>query len=110
MPESGQSHTHDEPGPTQVAQPTDAGAAVVDIIAPEYGAIYRPSEDRERTRSLLALGALSLLALTICLVAVPIVAGIRTWSELEGMCASLLPALLTVVGSALGFYFGTEKD
>lgn len=90
--------------------PIDAGSAMADISAPQFGAIYLPARDRERTRSALALGVLLLLFTTLGFVAVPIVAGWRRWSELEGMCSSLLPAVLTVVGTVLGFYFGSERQ
>jgi hypothetical protein len=41
---------------------------------------------------------------------VPVVAGIRTWTEMEGAASSILPAVLGVVGTVLAFYFATEQE
>jgi hypothetical protein len=41
-------------------------------------------------------------------IAVVVSAGWRTWNDIEGMTGTLLPAIVSVLGTTTGFYFGTK--
>lgn len=82
---------------------------VGEVAQPQAGDIYSPAKEREETRSLLAKRSIYILAITILVITVPVAIGVRTWDEMEGVAAAVLPAVLSAVGAVLGFYFGTEK-
>lgn len=91
------------------AAPRDLGPADADVAQPVPGEPYNPARDREKARSALAFGALVLLAGVLALIGVPVAIGKRDWAEVEGLAAALLPATLSIVGAAIGFYFGTGE-
>ena len=67
--------------------------------------LYNPDQAQDRTRENLAVGLVLLLALTV---------GGIIWyvgsGRLDGtsLVQSVFPSLVTLVGTALGFYFGTR--
>ena len=67
---------------------------------------YNPARQREATRALIAGGLITILALTIggifYLVAIDKL-------EATTLTQTVLPALVGLVGTALGFYFGGES-
>lgn len=89
--------------------PVDLGPAEHDFDVPTEGNVYNPDKDRERTRSVLALRVLWLLVAVVAALLGAVISGLREWNELEGLSASVLPGVLTVVGTVLGFYFGSTK-
>lgn len=96
--------------PNPPDQLEDLGAAeVAEFGLPREGGAYDPSRQREQIRSWLALGAGLLLVFTILLVTLPVVIGRRTWDDMEGLASTVLPAVLSVAGSIIGFYFGADK-
>lgn len=64
---------------------------------------------RERNRQFLSLASFLLLAAVVMTILVTVVIGQRTWDELSGVTAALLPAVSAVATAALTFYF-TKKD
>jgi hypothetical protein len=87
----------------------DAGPPLAEVPFPKGGAVYDPAKDRETTRSKLALRVVWLLVGVVALLMGSVISELNTWEEVEGMASSVLPAVLTVVGTVLGFYFGSEK-
>jgi hypothetical protein len=87
----------------------DAGPPLAEVPFPEKGAVYDPAKDRETTRSKLALRVVWLLMGVVALLMGSVISELNTWEQVEGMASSVLPAVLTVVGTVLGFYFGSEK-
>lgn len=101
MPETPRPQAAEQP------EPRDLGPADADVSTPVPGPFYNPARDRERARARLAHGSLLLLAGVLLLIGLPVALDIREWAEMEGLAAALLPATLSVVGAAVGFYFGT---
>jgi hypothetical protein len=92
---------------------TDLGApATFGVPAPRIVASFDPEPGREQTRGWLAVGSFLLLVATLGIVLGAVAGGLRTWQEMQGVAASVLPAVLGVVSSTLGFYFGarTRED
>lgn len=93
-----------------VPEPRDLGPPQVDLASPHPGATYDYTRDREAARARLATGSLVLLGLVLGLVGLPVAVGSREWADMEGVAAALLPATLSVVGAAVGFYFGSGSS
>lgn len=91
----------------EAAEPRELGLADAEVSRPVAGEVYNPARDRERARARLAQGSLLLLAGVLLLIGFPVANGTRQWEDMEGVAAALLPATLSVVGTAVGFYFGT---
>jgi hypothetical protein len=87
----------------------DLGPAVADIKPPGEGAKFDPGPSRELTRQILAIGVLVLVFACLATLAVPVVAGHRTWDEMEGLASTVLPSVFGIAGSVLAFYFATER-
>ena len=69
---------------------------------------YNPDKAREWVRGGLAVGAFGLFAIFALGLAAAVAFGATTWDEVEGMSGTLLPAIVSVVGTTTGFYFGTK--
>lgn len=70
---------------------------------------YNPHRARELVRGSLALGLLALLGLVLLLLLQSVLAGWRTWEEVQGLATAVLGPLIGLTGTMLGFYFG-QKD
>lgn len=99
-----------------MTEPSDPGDAIEELgplEVPEFGLPKRrpfdPAKTQEWVRSCLALGSGLLLILSFMVIAIPVVVGWRSWDEVEGLSTALLPAVLSVTGSVIGFYFGADK-
>ena len=88
--------------------PEVLGPAEADITRPIAGGKYNPEPRRENIRGVLALGAFILFTMVIGVILISVAFGHRTWSDMEGVTAAVLPAVTTVVGSTVGFYFGAR--
>jgi hypothetical protein len=98
-----------DPNFVELPQAEDLGApTVVDVPRPRTGSQYDPEPAREHTRGRLAVSSFVLLVVTIGVILVVVASGYRTWDQMQGVAASLLPAVLSVVSSTLGFYFGAR--
>jgi cytochrome c oxidase subunit IV len=70
---------------------------------------YDPTKDRERLRGYLAM------TVVICTLLFPLVSFIALllvikWETLKDFYATFWPALTTLAGTALAFYFTSKKD
>jgi hypothetical protein len=72
------------------------------------GRPFDPEPEREKRRGQLALGAFLFLVLTVLMLMVPVIAGWRTWDDLEGVSNTVLPVVVGLVGTVSGFYFGSS--
>lgn len=97
------------PEETGGAEAEELGPPEADISEPSAGDVYNPARDREKTRGALALRVFWLMAVVVTALMASVLSGFRTWDEIQGLAASVLPGVLSVVGTVLGFYFGSEK-
>lgn len=100
----------------QAAQPErppavgdDLGPAVDDTIYPTFKP-FDPTRSRELTRGWLAAWSFGLFTLVTLLLTAAVVCGWRTWDEVEGLATSVVPVVVSVVGTTTGFYFGGKGD
>ena len=97
--------------PPEVTPPLDlTDEAVAGGVAPPVTITYDERPEREQARGVLALGLLGLLILTVVGVLFFI-----AFDKLDGtaLTESVLPAVVALAGTALGFYFGqntTTRD
>jgi hypothetical protein len=101
-----------EPDDSQLVSPppTDLGPVVADSASrrPQTEP-FDPTEARERLRGRLAMLGVAIFAGTILLLVVPVIAGWRTWNEIQGLAAAVLPAVSTIVSSAMVFYYSATN-
>lgn len=71
---------------------------------------YNPEEQRDYVRMFVTVGLLALFAFIIVWVAVKSSGPHDTWKQTEDMLTIVLPALTGLIGSVLGFYFGSQKN
>lgn len=95
----------EDPGPAAV----ELGPPTASIATPRQGDIYNPEPGRENIRGAIALCSVALFAATIAVILLSVAFGGRTWEEMEGVTAAALPAVTTLMGSTVGFYFGTQE-
>lgn len=70
--------------------------------------IYDPRPRREGVRTSLAtIFSIHLVILTLGPL-VAIVAGFTTWAEIEGLMIMVYSSVVGVVGTVIGFYFGSQ--
>jgi hypothetical protein len=81
----------------------------VEVPSPRLGTPYDPAPKREKTRTVLAYGFAATLALLVLVPLAAIVFSDNSWSDFEQPMQTLLPAVLGITGTILGFYFGSEK-
>jgi hypothetical protein len=84
------------------------------VMEPDKGKGWRIIPEDADVRLLLAAGFSFLFAITIIVsIAIPFLPGRdpkATWEVLKEMLTVLLPAETSLVGSIVGFYFGSRKD
>lgn len=100
-----------ESAPDQtLVQPDDLGApGLQEVPTPVAKRKFDPRKNRERVRGGLAAAAFGLFALVVLALGYAVIIGHRKWDELEGMTTALLPAVVSVVSSITGFYFGAKS-
>ena len=98
----------DGSNPTSNAGPGEP-VEVLDVPSIEEGRPREGSFSKERNvRAILALGFAGIFAITVLLTFISILMG-ADWTTLKGLLDVLLPAETALLGSAIGFYFGSEK-
>ena len=70
---------------------------------------YNPDKDRERIRGAVALSAMLVFVLLMVFYFYEAThANPATWSQVEESLKVMLPAVTSVMGTVLGFYFGSK--
>ena len=86
--------------------PPEAGKR---ILEPTEGRKrFAPTRSLERTCDALAVWAMALFSVMVIALTMPVIAGWRKWGELQGLAASVLPVLVSLLGTIVGFYFGIK--
>ena len=72
---------------------------------------YDPERDREWIRGAMTVVAMVIFAAVVAayLYAALAISGGERWNQFKEAIAVVLPAVTSVLGSALGFYFGSQK-
>jgi hypothetical protein len=74
------------------------------------GGTYDPAPLREKTRRQLAIGLAGLLFLVSVLLILLLGFNFLSDSETKDLAAAVLSPIVAVTGTALGFYFGGQRD
>jgi|SRR5919197_1024308 hypothetical protein len=74
------------------------------------GGKYDPSEVREKTRRQLALILAALLAIIALCLLTFVATNLLTDGEAKDLAAAVLSPIVAVTGTALGFYFGGQRN
>jgi hypothetical protein len=83
-----------------------AGAA-----GPRYMLVpYNRQQQYDYVRMVVTVGLLALFAFIIVWVAIKSSGSRDAWKQTEDMLQVVLPALTGLIGSVLGFYFGSQKS
>ena len=95
------------PGRAVVGEPEEIGIEYVDLPSkPAKEVPYDPEPDRDRVRGWLALALVVLLIAVILAAWATLWTGVVTEPEIKDLLGVILPPVVALVGSALGFYFG----
>jgi len=97
------------PGPAAVGKPELVDVEEVDVSLPSKPAKevpYDPELSRDKVRGWLALALVVLLVAVIVAAWVTLWVGVVNEPEIKDLLGVLLPPVVALVGSALGFYFG----
>lgn len=70
---------------------------------------YNPERQHDHVRMAVTVGLLALFAFVIVWVALKSSAPKDVWMQTKEMLQIILPALTALIGSVLGFYFGTQR-
>jgi hypothetical protein len=78
--------------------------------APLGGSPYDPEPGREKIRGYVTLAATIVFGLLVmCFLAAAFTASNDAWLRVKEAMQSVLPAVTSVLGTVLGFYFGSQK-
>lgn len=87
------------------------GPAEANIERPHAtGKEFDPSRARELMRGGVALASIGLFAFVVVLLCWAVVFNGRSWNDVQGIATSILPVVVSVVGTTTGFYFGTKSS
>jgi hypothetical protein len=70
--------------------------------------IYSPERQRDRVRLVVAVGLLTILGYVVVFSTFEASSYPAHWSQTKEMLQIILPALTGVIGTVIGFYFGTS--
>lgn len=70
---------------------------------------YNPERRRDYVRLVITVGLLAILAFVVVWACVESASWKEHWEQTKEMLQIILPALLGLIGSALGFYFGSRE-
>ena len=87
----------------------DLGNPEGDTVYPIATKRFDPARSRETTRGRLAAMSFILFAAMVITLTAAVVGGWRSWAELEGLATSLLPVVVSIVGTTTAFYFATKE-
>jgi len=91
----------------------DKGAPPSLVVGPQRpvvkeGEVYNPEKQRDLVRTLTTFGFIFVFALTICAALYVVIWHSSSWSQAKELLDLLLPAETALIGSAVGFYFGSK--
>jgi len=96
----------DTPG-RQIDVPS-GGIVVEDVRQPRAKAFSR-RKARERNRQLLSVASLLLLSMVVVSILAAVILGLRTWTELSGVTAAILPAVLSLCTASMAYFFSDKR-
>jgi hypothetical protein len=81
------------------------------VTARDYEVLpYDPRRQYDYVRLIVTVGLLALFAFVVVWVALKSSGSEDVWKRTKDMLQIVLPALTALMGSVLGFYFGTQKN
>jgi hypothetical protein len=94
--------------PTRMAEGKDLGPAEANIGRPAPSRTWNPTKIREVMRGTVALASFGLFAFVVAALVWAVVVDKRNWQDIQGIATSVLPVVVSVVGTTTGFYFGSK--
>jgi hypothetical protein len=89
----------------------DVGSLLSDTASnPPQTVPFDLTEARERQRGRLATLGFVLFSIVILMLMVPVIAGLRTWDQVQGLAAAILPTVSSIVSAAVVFYYSATKE
>jgi hypothetical protein len=96
------------PQPPEVYFDSDVPADAEPVGGLAEGAVYDPAEDREKVRGRIAGGLVALLAVLTLVPTAAVIFGTSA-DDLKTILEVVLPPVVALCGSALGFYYGAGQ-
>ena len=84
--------------------------AVTSVPKPPLGAedkVYSPERQRDRVRLVVAVGLLAILGYLVIFATMEAASYPAHWTQTKEMLQILLPAVTGIIGTVIGFYFGS---
>jgi uncharacterized membrane protein YsdA (DUF1294 family) len=79
-------------------------------MAKDYEVVpYNPQREYDYVRLVVTIGLLALFGFVVVWVAFKSSASDEVWRRTKDMLQIVMPALTALIGSVLGFYFGSQK-
>jgi hypothetical protein len=70
---------------------------------------YNPEPAREKVRGAIAIALIALLIGLITVLFICVLAGVVLIADLDKIAATILTPIMGIVGTVLGFYYGTKS-
>ena len=86
----------------------DYGLPEREAASPSVGKKFDQHRNRELMRNGLASVVLGLLCVVVLVPMWQVAVGGNDWANYEGMVGSIVPGVLGIAGTILGFYFGSK--
>jgi len=97
--------------PAQIAAPEDESSLdlTVDEGARPELENYNPEKRRDYVRLVISVGLLLILGFVVVWACVESASWKEHWEQTKEMLQIVMPAIVGLIGSALGFYFGSSE-
>ena len=86
----------------------ELGPAEAEVHEPTPGRNFDPDRHREIIRNILAITVAGLLVVVLLMRLVAVTVAGTPWSKLQGVVGAIVPGVIGIAGTILGFYFGTR--
>jgi|GEM_PF-6981443 len=98
--------------PTPVLDVGEIGPLNIEVDGPyveaNFSRDYDPRPQHDRVRAVVAFSFVGIFLITIILAFIVIMGFSNDWTNTKDLLQLILPAETALIGSAIGFYFGTQ--
>ncbi|MGI4827781.1 MAG: hypothetical protein ACRYFU_06275 [Janthinobacterium lividum] len=115
MSEAGPSQAHDDVPPEGIILPLDvvpSGVRRPALIAPRMEDVpaqkpYSPEKQRDYVRLTVTVGLLAIFGYLVVFASIESTSWPAHWQQTKEMLQIILPAITGIIGTVIGFYFGS---